>query len=1659
MKKILLPTLAICLTFSLFAALHAPIPTWLAEIAKIYAQFQANMPEEKVYLQTDKPFYRPGETIWFAAHVRNASDFSTHIGSEILYIEWWNPEGKKVMDFALPIEKGAATGDISLATAAVGGIYHLKAYTNWQKNDSFPAIFDKEITVQAIILPRLKMKLDFAEKGYGKGATAHATLSLENNENQPLKNFPFSYKIQLSGVDFLASNATTNAEGKADIRFQLPQDLQTNDALLNIVIDYEGKKEAISRSVPIVLQKIDIQFFPEGGDFVANAQQKIAFRAVNEYGKATDVKGYVSNQKGMKVADFESFQRGLGTFSLKGKMGESYTAHITEPQDIEISYPLPQVLATSYALSIEKTDKFYIYTRIFAPQKGEIGIFASVRGENYHVGTLQAQKGENTYQIPLDKMPAGVAHITLFDPQKQPQAERLVFVNRDKQLHIKLKTDKQKYMPREKVNLSVELTNENGQPVAGNVSLAVTDDAFLSFADDKSSHLLTWMLFESEITGKVGEPRLFWDENDPKSAQALDLLLLTSGWRRFSWKTILQEKAKIPAFSYQKRSIKGVVRDAITGKTLPYSFLEWTNGSKSQTTANEKGEFSFPPTIVRENNFLHVAYKGYASQTLQISGYPDSVVFLLQDSLNLAQNTVSITTTPVPRYEKEVSYSVQSTSNGKSSPVPVLPPMSKSNNTTPTTTEKGRASYLNAEELRKEMPHFDCKDCGEDVIIRDYKVASKAATSNTNTKLKNDEFAMQEANLEAAKLSKMTPEQKQKHEEKNMPISIQTESKVGTTQTERKPPLGKDGKPLVDKNGKPVMGEEVGDAPAFIQEPKTPAKPEIQNNPDEPDPTKFIPSAKQPRVLNLGNVQQNIGYPPTAREASIEGNLVFRILIDENGKYIRHLPPKAGHPILIKAVEAHIAELEFEPATQGDKKIKFWVNIPFSFKIEGGQGHIYPIAYPAVKGKTYNFHVARTFPAIVYDRSDNVAVRNDFRSTIYWNGNVQLGANGKANLTFYNSDNISSFRIIAEGFSENGLAGRGESVFYTQMPLDISFSLPVTATVGDTLSVPITFVNHTDSVQEGVLHLRTPKNMMPLFADSLLDIPANQAITIERKYFIQDRNVESPFLLNWQSSIYNDRISKNLSFSAAGFPEMISISDQTLSKTFEINIENPIANTLSAEIVGYPSLIGGILAGMEGILREPHGCFEQTTSATFPNVLVLQLLRENNVKNPAIEQKALQMIENGYKRLISFECKTGGFEWFGNDPAHEGLTAYGLMEFIEMQKVYGGVDKEMVARTKKWLHSRTDGNGNFVLNMKAVDGFSKANKGVIDPFVIYAMSEIGDKGFEKELMECYKAAKKENNPYMAGLVANALLNYGKTAEADVLLTKMWTELQAFDNDKTYTACGSSGNGYKVESYALALMAFLKNETINSEKIQTCLQYIVQSRQGNGHFGNASATVMALRALIAYQQQYKPLVPPNGTVILYVDGQRVSSQKFQTQTGKNVIINDFTSALTKGKHLIRIEWQGIEKAIPFTFSAKWQKVNPASSEKCAIDLTTKLLKNTAKMGETLRLTANISNKTNDLQPMTIAEIPLPSGLSAQPWQLKELQEKGIFDFYEMRQNTLVVYYRFMNPAETKTFSLDLKTEFSGTFYAPAASAYLYYTPEHKDWVSLGSVMVK
>ena len=132
---------------------------------------------------------------------------------------------------------------------------------------------------------------------------------------------------------------------------------------------------------------------------------------------------------------------------------------------------------------------------------------------------------------------------------------------------------------------------------------------------------------------------------------------------------------------------------------------------------------------------------------------------------------------------------------------------------------------------------------------------------------------------------------------------------------------------------------------------------------DEPDINQFIFVEEEAKPLNLVEVNQNIGYPDSARIKGIEGRVVARILVDEAGNYLKHSITGQADTLLIGAVEEHISELKFSPAKNGGEALKFWVNIPFNFKLDvkspQEQAIDYLTALMAEKGETYMGYLQR----------------------------------------------------------------------------------------------------------------------------------------------------------------------------------------------------------------------------------------------------------------------------------------------------------------------------------------------------------------------------------------------------------------------------------------------------------------------------------------------------------------------------------------------------------------------------------------------------------------------------------------------------------------------------------------------------------------------------
>ncbi len=179
----------------------------------------------------------------------------------------------------------------------------------------------------------------------------------------------------------------------------------------------------------------------------------------------------------------------------------------------------------------------------------------------------------------------------------------------------------------------------------------------------------------------------------------------------------------------------------------------------------------------------------------------------------------------------------------------------------------------------------------------------------------------------------------------------------------------------------------------------------------------------------------------------------------------------------------------------------------------------------------------------------------------------------------------------------------------------------------------------------------------------------------------------------------SDSVRRSIHIAPAGYPSRRSVAGR-LSQRAMVRLPIPkdiVPGSLAVTVRAYPSPIADVISGVESILREPHGCFEQASATNYPNAMALLYLKESETANPQVSRRALGMLDRGYQRLTSFECSKRGFEWFGSDPGHEALSAFGLMQFTDMSRVMA-VSDDMLARTRTWLLGRRDGEGGFRRN-------------------------------------------------------------------------------------------------------------------------------------------------------------------------------------------------------------------------------------------------------------------------------------------------------------------------------------------------------------------------
>ncbi len=685
-------------------------------------------------------------------------------------------------------------------------------------------------------------------------------------------------------------------------------------------------------------------------------------------------------------------------------------------------------------------------------------------------------------------------------------------------------------------------------------------------------------------------------------------------------------------------------------------------------------------------------------------------------------------------------------------------------------------------------------------------------------------------------------------------------------------------------------------------------------------------------------------------------------------------------------------------------------------------------------------------------------VRDDFAEVLYWHPLLVTDAEGRASFEFDTSDAVTRFRIAIDAHDARGALGAGGTSIECRLPLAAEPKLPVEVAAGDEIDLPVSVVNDGADAARVQLTLDIEGDLLaPRGAGGLpstdLQLAAGERARAVLPLVARQGAGTARLRLRADAGAGRSDVSvREIGVAPRGYPRTVARSG-SVSGAVDLHVTLPDAYDVASLRGGlrvYPSTLATLVDGLDGLLAQPGGCFEQASSNNYPNVLVMNYLQEQQVAEPAVAARAKDLLGKGYALLTGYECRARGFEWFGADPGHEALTAYGLMEFTDMARVFD-VDPKLVERTRTWLLDRRDGDGGFRLQDRQLDTFGGAGKELTNAYVVWALTESDpEHGLDitKELARLETRARESDDPYVVALAANALLNRDLPG-GDALLEKL-AGMQQEDgrlDGKTTSITSSSGPNLTVETTSLAALAFSRRPA-RLANAESAVRYILGQRQG-GRFGATQATILALRALTAHARAARTTASDHDLEVS-VGGRVVATRHVPAGTPGVIEFGpEVLGALASGANDITLRSTG-DEALPFGLALSYHTQLPADDAACPVTVTTALSADDVAEGASVGLTATVTNTSEKPVAMTLARIGYPAGLEPRTARLDELKRAGVIDFYELRPREITLYWRALAPRETKRVETDLLAAIPGRYEGPASSVYLYYGDDAKRW---------
>lgn len=691
-------------------------------------------------------------------------------------------------------------------------------------------------------------------------------------------------------------------------------------------------------------------------------------------------------------------------------------------------------------------------------------------------------------------------------------------------------------------------------------------------------------------------------------------------------------------------------------------------------------------------------------------------------------------------------------------------------------------------------------------------------------------------------------------------------------------------------------------------------------------------------------------------------------------------------------------------------------------------------------------------------------VRSDFPETLLWAPQVMTDESGHAKIVVPFADSITTWRFGLRGVGVDGRLGSTTLPLIVKQDFFVEAHLPPTLTQGDQIAMPISVFSYGGSPEDVLLEVEG-EGISSATPRALIHLAAKEARGV-RVMIKADAAGDRVVRVKATSGRWSDVLEKKISVTPNG-QRVVHTTNRRLTAKSVTDLELPAqtidgGNDLFVKIYGGPLSL--VSESLDGVFTMPHGCFEQTSSVTYPSVLALDLLKRTGTTSADVERRARRYIGEGYQRIVSFEVSRGGFSLFGDAPADVALTAYGLLELSDMAVVVPAlVDRGVLDRARQFLYSQASSTHGFARatpGASASDPKTKSDEPLVTAYAAWALAaaaRLPETEQDSRLSGVLDAVARADgpspvDPYVLALRANALLAGNRNGEARKLVDQLVAMVtrsedgsEAHWTSRSVGVMGSYGPSMDVEVTGLAAHAMARLG-VEPALRDAALAWLVSQRSASGVWSTTQATIAALRALT---DDARPVPREPQDVLVVVDGEPQGKVTLEPGSRDVHHLVSLRSRATPGRHTVTLSTSteaDVSVQIVERHYLPWQRAPAGTPSPLTLDVAYE--PHDVEVGVPVACHVRAAWSGSEPARMPLIEVGVPPAFEVDTTELDKrvADPQGRIRRYSVDRDRVTLYLVELPPSEPLTVDLPMRASRPVRVTVPSSTAYLYYEPE-------------